>query len=446
MRAMGTSRSLVSTDHSLRSPLDRRGVAAPHRGSDGWFRVFGGPVTLSVVSTSLISELLDGVKAEVDLLAAELIEFRRDLHAHPELSWAEERTSAVIAKRLDEAGLTPRALPRNGLVVDIGSGSGPMIGLRADLDALPVEDRTDDPWASTVAGVAHACGHDLHASSLLGAGLALAALGDRLPGRVRLIFQPAEEIMPGGALMSIEAGAVDGVSRIFGLHADPGLDVGTVGLREGPLTGAADHIDVLLSGKGGHTSRPHLTEDLTFALGKVVTELPAVLSRRLDPRAGVSVVWGMIRAGSAVNVIPATGRAGGTVRMLDAIAWADAEELIRDTIDQIVEPYGVTPTVTYVRGVPPVVNEHRSTVLLGQAVVAVLGEEGHVATSQSLGGEDFAWYLDSVPGAMARLGTRTPGGPTYDLHQGDLRVDERAISVGASVLSAAALVSMVTDA
>lgn len=398
------------------------------------------------MSSSIIRPLLERVRAEVDLLAAELIEFRRDLHAHPELSWAEERTSAVTAKRLDEAGLAPRPLPRNGLVVDIGSGPGPMIALRADLDALPVEDRTDDPWVSTVAGVAHACGHDLHAASLLGAGLALAAVADELPGRVRLIFQPAEEIMPGGALMSIEAGAIDGVSRIFGLHADPGLDVGTVGLREGPLTGAADHLDVLLSGKGGHTSRPHLTEDLTFVLAKVVTELPAVLSRRLDPRAGVSVVWGMVRAGSAVNVIPATGRAGGTVRMLDAIAWADAEELIRDTIDQIVEPYGVQPTVTYLRGVPPVVNEHRSTALLGQAVETVLGEEGHVATSQSLGGEDFAWYLDSVPGAMARLGTRTPGGPTYDLHQGDLRIDERAVSVGASVLSAAALVSMVTDA
>jgi amidohydrolase len=394
------------------------------------------------VSTSLIR----AAQAEVDLLAAELIEFRRDLHAHPELSWAEERTSAVIAKRLDEAGLKPRALPRNGMVVDIGSGPGPLIALRADLDALPVDDRTNDPWASTVAGVAHACGHDVHASALLGAGLALAAIADRLPGRVRLVFQPAEEIMPGGALMSIEAGAVDGVSRIFGLHADPGLDVGTVGLREGPLTGAADSLDVLLSGKGGHTSRPHLTEDLTFALGKLVTELPAVLSRRLDPRAGVSVVWGMVRAGSAVNVIPATGRAGGTVRMLDAVAWADAEELIRDTIDQIVEPYGVRPTVTYVRGVPPVVNEHRSTTLLGQAVEAVLGEGGHVSTSQSLGGEDFAWYLESVPGAMARLGTRTPGGPTYDLHQGDLRVDERAIGVGASVLAAAALTSMVTDA
>ena len=230
------------------------------------------------------------------------------------------------------------------------------------------------------------------------AGLAIASLADEMPGRVRLIFQPAEEIMPGGALMSIEAGALDGVSRIFGLHADPGLDVGTVGLREGPLTGAADSLDVLLSGKGGHTSRPHLTEDLTFALGKLVTELPAVLSRRLDPRAGVSVVWGIVRAGSAVNVIPATGRAGGTVRMLDAVAWVDAEELVRDTIDQIVEPYGVHAAVTYVRGVPPVVNEHRSTVLFGQAVETVLGEDGHVATSQSLGGEDFAWYLESVPG------------------------------------------------
>ena len=394
------------------------------------------------MSTSLIRQAL----AEVDLLEAELIEIRRDLHAHPELSWAEERTSALVGKRLDEAGLAPRSLPRNGLLVDIGSGPGPVVALRADLDALPVEDRTSDPWASTVAGVAHACGHDVHVSSLLGTGLALAAVADELPGRVRLIFQPAEEIMPGGALMAIEAGALDGVSRIFGLHADPGLDVGTVGLREGPLTGAADHLDVLLAGKGGHTSRPHLTEDLVFALGKVVTELPAVLSRRLDPRAGVSVVWGMVRAGSAVNVIPATGRAGGTVRMLDAVAWVDAEELIRDTIDQIVEPYGVVPTVTYVRGVPPVVNEHRSTVLFGHAVEHVLGEDGHVATTQSLGGEDFAWYLDSVPGAMARLGTRTPGGPTYDLHQGDLRVDERAISVGAAVLATAALMSMVTDA
>jgi amidohydrolase len=405
---------------------------------------------LSVVSSSLpSSSVLAGARsqvlAEVDQLAPELVEVRRDLHAHPELSWAEERTTTLLAKRLDEAGLVPRLLPRSGLIVDIGDGPGPIVALRADLDALPVEDRTDDPWSSTVTGVAHACGHDVHAASLLGAGVALSRVADRLPGRVRLVFQPAEEIMPGGALMSIEAGALDGVSWIFGLHADPGIDVGTVGLREGPLTGAADSLDVLLTGRGGHTSRPHLTEDLTFALGKLVTELPAVLSRRLDPRAGVSVVWGVVRAGSAVNVIPATGRAGGTVRMLDAVAWADAEELVRDTISQIVEPYGVEASVTYVRGVPPVVNEHRATQVLGRAVEEVLGEEQHVATTQSLGGEDFAWYLESVPGAMGRLGTRTPGGPTYDLHQGDLRVDERAISVGAKVLAAAALRALVTE-
>ena len=178
--------------------------------------------------------LLQAVLAGVDALSEQLIEVRRDLHAHPELSWAEERTTSAIAKRLDQVGLVPTLMPRNGLVVDIGTGPGPLIALRADLDALPVDDRSNDPWASTVQGVAHACGHDVHASALLGAGLALAEVADQLPGRVRLIFQPAEEIMPGGALMAIEAGALDGVARIFGLHADPGLDVGTVGLREGP--------------------------------------------------------------------------------------------------------------------------------------------------------------------------------------------------------------------
>jgi amidohydrolase len=375
----------------------------------------------------------------VDDLTDELLELRRDLHAHPELSWHEERTTGLVSKRLAEAGLAPRPLGSTGLMVDVGPERGPLVGLRADLDALPVDDRVPDPWRSTVDGVAHACGHDVHTAGLLGAGLALHALGEDLPGRVRLVFQPAEEIMPGGALMSIRAGALEGVSRIFGLHCDPGIDVGHLGLREGPITGAADSLDVRLTGKGGHTSRPHLTEDLTFALGKLVTELPAVLSRRLDPRAGVSVVWGLVRSGSAMNVIPSVGRAAGTVRMLDAVAWADAEQLVRETVSQIVEPYGVTPEVIYVRGVPPVINDHGSAVLLGRAIEAVVGEAGHLSTSQSLGGEDFAWFLEHVPGAMARLGTRTPGGPTFDLHQGDLRVDERSVPVAAKVLAAAAV-------
>ena len=386
------------------------------------------------------SSVIDEV---VDKHADDLVALRRDLHAHPELSWAEHRTSDAVVAALEGAGWAVSRLEGGGVLADIGVG-GRLVALRADLDALPVDDLISDPWKSTAPGVAHACGHDVHTAGLVGAGLALGEVAARgmLPGRVRLLFQPAEEVMPGGALHLISSGALEGVSHVFGLHCDPSLDVGRIGLREGPLTGAADSLTVRLKGKGGHTSRPHLTEDLTFALGKVITELPAILSRRLDPRAGVSVVWGMVRAGSAPNVIPHSGVAAGTVRMLDAVAWADAEHLIRQLISAIVAPYSVTAEVTYQRGVPPVVNHAVSTPLLGQALDRVLGPHGQVTTTQSLGGEDFGWYLDSVPGAMARLGTRTPGGPTYDLHQGNLRIDEAATCLASRVLAEAAVAAL----
>ncbi|GAW50838.1 MULTISPECIES: amidohydrolase [unclassified Nocardioides] len=391
------------------------------------------------VSTPIAS-LIESVVDECD---DELVGLRRDLHAHPELSWREVRTSALVAARVRAAGWRVTELPRAGLIAEIGD-TGPIVGLRADLDALPVPDLTDDPWMSTVDGVTHACGHDVHTSALVGAAVALGRVHEQglLRGRVRLLFQPAEEVMPGGALSLIELGALDGLERVFGLHCDPTLDVGKVGLREGPITGAADHLDVTLTGSGGHTSRPHLTEDLTYALGKVVTELPSILSRRLDPRSGVSVVWGIVRAGSAHNVIPATGRVGGTVRMLDAIAWGEAEKLVPLLVEQIVAPYGVHAQVDYQRGVPPVVNDVESIVHLGHAVERVLGTAGHVPTQQSLGGEDFGWYLDRVPGAMGRLGTRTPGGPTYDLHQGNLRVDDRSVGIGAKVLAGVAVAAL----
>ncbi len=383
------------------------------------------------------------IDAAVEAHGTELLELRRDLHAHPELSWNELRTTEVVAARLEAAGLTVRRLPHTGLIVDVGD-EPPRVALRADLDALPVDDLTTDPWVSTRPGVAHACGHDVHTAGMVGAGLALAAVHreGRLPGGVRLLFQPAEEVMPGGATSLIDVGALDGIQEIFCLHCDPTLDLGQVGVREGPITGAADQIEVRLTGGGGHTSRPHLTEDLTFALAKLITELPAVLSRRLDPRAGVSVVWGMVRAGVAPNVIPAGGVVGGTVRMLDAVAWSHAERLVREFIDDIVAPYGVKAEVDYRRGVPPVVNDAAATQLLGGAVERVLGPEGRVSTTQSLGGEDFAWFLDAVPGSMARLGTRTPGGPTFDLHQGNLRVDEGATMLASRLLATVAVDSL----
>jgi amidohydrolase len=391
------------------------------------------------VPTSSLQRAVEAVDAQSD----DLIALRRDLHAHPELAWQEERTTGLVAAHLEKVGVEVKLLPKSGLIAELGSGEaeGPLIALRADLDALPVDDLGDKEWISTVDGVAHACGHDVHTASLVGAGIALLEAHRHSPlrGRVRLLFQPAEEVMPGGALEVIAAGALDRVSQVYGLHCDPSIDVGQVGLRVGPLTGAADALTVRLTGRGGHTSRPHLTEDLTYALGKLVTELTGTLSRRLDPRAGASLVWGVVRAGSAKNVIPASGEAAGTLRMLDALAWADAEDLVRGLVEQILAPYGVQAEITYVRGVPPVVNKAGATALLGRAVSDVLGKEQVVTTPQSLGGEDFAWYLESVPGAMGRLGTRVPGGTTYDLHQGDLQIDERAIAIGAKVLAAAVL-------
>lgn len=392
------------------------------------------------ISASDASRVVESV---VEKHAEELVDFRRDLHAHPELSWTEERTTARVVGRLADTPWRLTPLPHSGLIAELGE-HGPTVALRADLDALPVDDRTEDPWSSGTPGVAHACGHDVHTTVLLGAGLALAEVHERglLPGRVRLLFQPAEEVMPGGALSLIDRGVLRDVRAVFGLHCDPSLDVGQVGLRVGPLTGAADAIDVQLSGGGGHTSRPHLTQDVTFALGTLVTQLPAALSRRLDPRAGLSLVWGLIQAGSARNVIPATGRAAGTVRMLDALAWEESEHLVRELVDQIVAPYGVTAEVGYQRGVPPVVNEPGATQVLGHAIERVVGEHGHVPTRQSLGGEDFGWYLHHVRGAMGRLGTRTPGGPTFDLHQGNLRIDEGAVTIGARVLAEVALAAL----
>ena len=386
-------------------------------------------------------EALAIVEAVVDKREDDLVDLRRDLHAHPELSWHESRTTDLVSHHLDEVGWRVTRTGESGLIADLGVGDGPRVALRADLDALPVNDTTPDPWHSQVPGVAHACGHDVHTTALLGAGLALAEVdaAGRLPGRVRLLFQPAEEVMPGGAARLMDLGALDDVTRIFCLHCDPTIDVGHVGLREGPVTGAADSLEIRLSGSGGHTSRPHLTEDLTFALAKIVTELPAVLSRRLDPRVGVSVVWGRLESGRAVNVIPDAGTLAGTVRMLDAVAWSDMEEQIRRHVAEIVAPYGVEAAVDYRRGVPPVVNDAASVALLGRAVDEVLGTAGRAPTSQSLGGEDFAWYLTRVSGAMGRLGTREPGGPTYDIHQGNLRIDERATAIGAKVLAGAAL-------
>ncbi len=396
------------------------------------------------LTADLRSEVLDRTHA----LGSELVAFRRDLHAHPELGRHERRTTEALRARLFAEGLEPRVLPGGaGLVCDLGPPTGaPVVALRADIDALPVADEKDVPYRSTVPGVSHACGHDLHTTAVLGAGLVLAGLArqGRLDGPVRLVFQPAEELTPGGALDVLAAGGLDGVGRIFCVHCDPRADVGAVGLRVGPVTGSADHVRVRLTGPGGHTARPHLTADLVYALGRVVTDVPAVLSRRVDPRSGMSVVWGHIDAGTASNAIPREGVLEGTVRALDVGVWEQAPQAVEQAVRAVLAPYGVGVDLTYTRGVPPVVNDAGCIRRMDAAARSVVGPESVFETEQSLGGEDFAWYLADIPGALARLGVRHPEDRSvHDLHQGTFDVDERAIGVGVRLLAATALLSVV---
>jgi amidohydrolase len=408
----------------------------------------GHSVTLSHGPTRSLMLGHDLPEALDQFLAAherELIAFRRDLHAHPELGHQERRTTDRVARRLAAAGLRPAILPKGtGLTADIGdeAAAGP-VALRADIDALPITDEKNVAYKSLVPNVCHACGHDVHTTVVLGAGLFLTDyLGRGLPGRVRLIFQPAEEV-PNGAQEVMAAGGLSSVDRIFGLHCDPRLDVGQVGIRTGPITAACDRVTVRVSGPGGHTARPHLTADLVYALGKIVTEVPAALSRRVDPRSSLSLVWGRVSAGSSANAIPDDGMAEGTVRCLDDDAWHNAPDLIKALIESVASSYGVVTDLKYERNVPPVVNEPVSTSMFRIAAEHVLSPDAVTTTKQSMGGEDFAWYLESVPGSYARLGTRTPGSAQdFDIHQPVFDVDERAIAVGIRLMAATALTAI----
>jgi len=388
-----------------------------------------------------------------EALRAELVAFRRDLHMHPELGNQEFRTTAAIKERLEKAGLKPRVLSiGTGLICDIGgdpeeSDSGtvpPVLALRADIDALPIPDtKSECAYRSTVPDRAHACGHDIHTTVVLGAGLVLAELHKqgRLPRPVRLLFQPAEEVLPGGATDAIECGVLDGVGRIIAVHCDPKVDAGRIGLRHGPITSACDRLEVSLDGAGGHTARPHLTTDLVTAAARVVTDVPALVARRVDARSGLAVTWGRIESGHACNVIPQHAELSGTVRCLDLDAWHQAPDLVHAAIDEIANLHRAKSEINYVRGVPPVVNDPVITELLRDAMTARRGAHSIEDTEQSLGGEDFSWYLEQVPGAMARLGVRRPGERgVRDLHQGDFDADEYAITVGVELFTAAALI------
>ena len=377
--------------------------------------------------------LVDSAESWLAAHYDDLVDWRRHFHSYPELSRQEFATTQFVAERLADAGLNPKMLPGGtGLTCDFGPEIRPRIALRADMDALPMAERTGAPYASRVPNVAHACGHDAHTAILLGTALALASVPE-LPVGVRFIFQPAEELMPGGAIDAIAAGVLAGVSRIFALHCDPRLAVGRVAVTAGPITSAADSIEITLNSPGGHTSRPHLTADLVYGLGTLITGLPGVLSRRIDPRNSTVMVWGAVNAGVAANAIPQSGVLAGTVRTASRETWLTLEEIVDETVSALLSPLGIEHSLQYRRGVPPVVNEEISTRIITHAIEAV-GPDVLADTRQSGGGEDFSWYLEEVPGAMARLGVWSGRGPQLDLHQPTFDLDERALAIGLRVL------------
>jgi len=375
----------------------------------------------------------EGIEKWLDEHRIDLSRWRRHFHANPELARHEFGTTTFVASHLSAAGMSPLLLPGGtGVVCDIGPG-GMRIALRADMDALPLQEATGAPYASTVPGVAHACGHDAHTAIMLGTALALNSLPE-LPIGVRFIFQPAEEVMPGGALDVVAAGGMQGVSRVFALHCDPRLEAGRIGVRVGAITSAADTVELVLDSPGGHTSRPHLTTDLVYAIGTVITGLPGMLSRRIDPRSGTVMVWGAVSAGQAPNAIPRSGILTGTVRTGDHDTWALLEPTVREIVHGLLAPTGVRYELNYRRGVPPVVNDEVSARMLEDAVRAI-GPDALADTPQSGGGEDFSWYLEEAPGAMARLGVWSGHGPQLDIHQPTFDLDERALATGVRVLT-----------
>lgn len=381
------------------------------------------------------------LKAAVAAQLPELVAIRRHLHAHPELSGNEHQTAALVAGELRSLGWrVQEGVGRTGVVTELGpTGSdGPLVALRVDMDALPVEERSGVPFASVHQGLMHACGHDIHTTVGLGVARVLAPMADQLGARVRILFQPAEETAQGAAWM-IADGAMQGVDALFGVHVFPSLEAGTIGVRSGSLTAAAGELEVEVLGEGGHGARPHQSTDAIWIAARVVSGLQEAISRRLDALHPVVVSFGRIEGGKAFNVIADHVRLLGTVRCLDLELHAELPGWIEDTVKAICAAYGGEARVSYRCISPPVHNDPALTELVAEAATELLGrQQVHWLEQPSLGAEDFAELQQGTRATMFRLGVAGPEGCT-PLHSSTFRPDERCLAVGVEVLSASLL-------
>jgi amidohydrolase len=368
------------------------------------------------------------VRAAVTELLPKVVELRRRLHRRPELAFREVATTELVVSALQAIGLQPQTRsPGTGLLVELGDGER-LVGFRADLDALPIQEPEGLDYRSEIPGVMHACGHDVHTA--IGTGLALVAARLQLGRRIRFIFQPAEEAFPGGGNQMVSEGAAADLQAIVAFHCDPALEVGRIGMRPGPITASADRFYVSLEGPGGHTARPHRTVDLVFAAGLLVSHLPGLIDRLSDARLPKAVVFGTVNGGTAENVIPTKVELSGTCRTLDRGLWEEIPSLLERLVHDIVAPTGAKVVFNYVRGVPPVINHFDVVAACREAVSHSLGVSVIAEAESSMGAEDFSAFTEAVPGALMRLGVKAPGERSVDLHSASFRADERAIEVG----------------
>jgi amidohydrolase len=375
------------------------------------------------------------LETELQQLLPDLIQLRRHLHRHPELSGHEHQTAALVAGELRRWGWQVReGVGRTGVLAELGPADAPVVALRVDLDALPIEERTALPWASSQQGLMHACGHDIHTVVGLGVAALLASCAERLAARVRLLFQPAEETAQGAGWMRAD-GAMEGVAALFGVHVFPSIPVGSVGVRCGSLTAAAGELEIEVLGESGHGARPHQSTDAIWIAARVVSGLQEAISRRLDPLHPVVVSFGRIEGGKAFNVIADHVRLVGTVRCLDPGVHERLPGWIEDTVHALCRGHGGEARVHYRRIAPPVHNDPVLTRLVAAAAVDLLGSSQVEWLEQpSLGAEDFAALLEGHRGTMFRLGVAGPGGCT-PLHSNTFAPDEACLPVGIRVLT-----------
>jgi amidohydrolase len=376
-----------------------------------------------------------GLESTLEQVLPELIQLRRHLHRHPELSGHEQQTAALVAGQLRQWGWQVReGVGRTGVVAELGPEAAPLVALRVDMDALPIEERTGLDYASIHQGLMHACGHDIHTAVGLGVAQLLASLpAEALTARVRLLFQPAEETAQGAAWMKAD-GAMEGVQALFGVHVFPSLSAGSIGVRSGSFTAAAGELEVEVLGVGGHGARPHQSTDAIWIAARVVSGLQEAISRRLDALHPVVVSFGRIEGGKAFNVIADRVRLLGTVRCLDLELHAQLPAWIEETVQALCQGHGGEAQVRYRCISPPVHNDPELTALVADAAVDLLGfPQVQWLEQPSLGAEDFAELLEDTRGTMFRLGVAGPGGCT-PLHSNTFDPDERCLAVGVRVL------------